>query len=521
MKKNAKLIILLYSMLFAAVSCIMLILNTTADKFGINSLRNFDYGWEMHIDKDNMTLDYNRVIDESMLGKTVMFYSYDSFIDVTVDGETIYKYGHSSMICKSPSSVYHLVTIPVDGLGKQMNINIRTVYDSKYKIDYHFEIGDSGSIVILMLYREGFDILINFVISIFGIILFILAVCQYKYIKKSTSSLYLGLLAIFFVIWTNCSLFLDQILIPFGVVQYFTYYISLMFMELTLICYIESLCDENFNDMVLLDCVMSVTLLVLQITGVYDFTESFWIFCIISSFIMVGTLIKFIRSKHKYVNKVSLISFMIFVATIIITAIWYLFNQVNGVPTTLIKFGFLIYLTVSFCIALKEVIQNLAEVKNSNELEKMAYTDALTGLPNRRKFIHDVMKHDLSDITLVSLDLNNLKYYNDTYGHDKGDELLVKAAHILKDVFDNVYRIGGDEFVALIVSATDGMMFAKQGELHTKCLAVNDFVLEIAVGYSTYKPNDEDYEDIMVRADRMMYRNKMTLKKMSKIKSVR
>lgn len=84
-------------------------------------------------------------------------------------------------------------------------------------------------------------------------------------------------------------------------------------------------------------------------------------------------------------------------------------------------------------------------------LENMAYSDELTGLSNRRKcdeVVEKLLDGD-ADFTLISMDLNLLKYYNDTYGHEKGDALLRSFASVLREAFPAalaIARVGGDEF---------------------------------------------------------------------------
>jgi diguanylate cyclase (GGDEF)-like protein len=93
------------------------------------------------------------------------------------------------------------------------------------------------------------------------------------------------------------------------------------------------------------------------------------------------------------------------------------------------------------------------------ELEKIAYTDELTGIWNRRLidiFIKRIHKNSCGVDVLMSLlllDIDNLKEYNDKYGHKAGDELICATAAGLKRCFrsyDVCGRIGGDEFAALL-----------------------------------------------------------------------
>lgn len=89
--------------------------------------------------------------------------------------------------------------------------------------------------------------------------------------------------------------------------------------------------------------------------------------------------------------------------------------------------------------------------------DRMAHTDNMTGLWNRRAYDEDmerVEKKDLpADAVYISADLNELKHCNDTLGHEAGDEMIRAAADGLKEFlnpYGKVYRIGGDEFAAMV-----------------------------------------------------------------------
>src|SRR5262249_4055964 len=96
-------------------------------------------------------------------------------------------------------------------------------------------------------------------------------------------------------------------------------------------------------------------------------------------------------------------------------------------------------------------------------LETESLSDELTGLHNRRGFLllaeqqlKAARRHPMPFV-LVFLDLDHLKFINDTFGHAEGDRALSQAAGIIRGCFRNsdiVARIGGDEFVAMVLHAT-------------------------------------------------------------------
>lgn len=96
--------------------------------------------------------------------------------------------------------------------------------------------------------------------------------------------------------------------------------------------------------------------------------------------------------------------------------------------------------------------------ESHRELRRHAWTDELTGAGNRRAFetmLRDTMARALEErrtISLMCLDIDNFKRYNDDYGHHAGDEVLRETAELLRTCVragDHVFRIGGDEFVVV------------------------------------------------------------------------
>ncbi len=106
-----------------------------------------------------------------------------------------------------------------------------------------------------------------------------------------------------------------------------------------------------------------------------------------------------------------------------------------------------------------EVVRDITEMKKMEKrLKYMAERDPLTNVFNRRQ-LEILLSHEISRVertgeplTLIYIDVDNLKEINDTFGHEKGDELLVKVAEALKNGLrksDIIARVGGDEFIVV------------------------------------------------------------------------
>jgi diguanylate cyclase (GGDEF)-like protein len=159
------------------------------------------------------------------------------------------------------------------------------------------------------------------------------------------------------------------------------------------------------------------------------------------------------------------------------------------------------------------------------EMARQARTDPLTGLLNRRAFMEEIVRHmerldrEGQPGTLLFADLDGFKPVNDRLGHDVGDEVLLRAAHMLRDAVrptDLVARLGGDEF-ALWLNGADHMTAAERaeylcnelpGELR-KIVGENGPVPSVSVGIATREVGTlEPIDNLLHRADMAMYEAK-------------
>jgi diguanylate cyclase (GGDEF)-like protein len=145
----------------------------------------------------------------------------------------------------------------------------------------------------------------------------------------------------------------------------------------------------------------------------------------------------------------------------------------------------------------------------------------LTRCYNRNAYHNDTLPEKLHDgMLLVTFDLNNLKYYNDTFGHACGDQYLIDSVSIMQKIFEplgKLYRIGGDEFCVLIEPDVPCDMNQVLDDFTREENAYNEqseqIHLQVACGYAYYKAeHDVDLEETRERADILMYENKRALK---------
>ncbi len=167
----------------------------------------------------------------------------------------------------------------------------------------------------------------------------------------------------------------------------------------------------------------------------------------------------------------------------------------------------------------KPVVPNLLDIRirkvmDERRSQHLAITDGLTGLHNRRYFeerldeeIHRSRRYD-RPVSIIMIDIDFFKQFNDTCGHLKGDDVLSKLSHILQDhtrETDITARYGGEEFVMILPAtslekAVDDAVFKGEERIPAKKITVS-------LGVSCLTGDEGGY-DTLDRADRALYKSK-------------
>ena len=217
----------------------------------------------------------------------------------------------------------------------------------------------------------------------------------------------------------------------------------------------------------------------------------------------------FVKAVDRVVcRKLLIFSGIVFAGTVI-SAIYY---EIGVWPIAALA---VVYLYVS--------VQN---IKN-DEATLEAFRDSLTGLRNAASYRHYLFKVDerildgTAEFGVAVMDVTGLKTVNDIYGHDVGNELLVLCAKYICNTFRHspVFRVGGDEFVAIL----DGKDYGVRDDLVNEfvegmndlCLEVGDITIPvtISIGLAIHDHKREmHYADVFKIADRKMYEHKKAQK---------
>ena len=160
-----------------------------------------------------------------------------------------------------------------------------------------------------------------------------------------------------------------------------------------------------------------------------------------------------------------------------------------------------------------------------SDLNSLAYGDALTSVRNKSAFdihLREIQAritdpNDCPEFAVGIFDCDNLKTINDTYGHEKGDMYLKNSSHLICRVFQYspVFRIGGDEFAVILQNEEYRNRETLMQYFVEKSAEICAFAegpweeVRVAMGIAVYDPSvDHTVDDVIRRADRLMYKNK-------------
>ena len=162
-----------------------------------------------------------------------------------------------------------------------------------------------------------------------------------------------------------------------------------------------------------------------------------------------------------------------------------------------------------------------------DRMSDLAYTDSLTSVKSKTAYTEEVrrinanIENGFHQFGVVMFDLNGLKEINDTYGHDMGDLYIKNACKLICVTYKHspVYRIGGDEFIAIITGQdllnSEKLLFTfyqRMEEINQNAKIAGEKI-SVAAGMAIFRDGlDTTYQSVFKRADEKMYQNKVSIK---------
>lgn len=460
---------------------------------------------------------------------TLMFYSQHQTVVVEVDGKLLYTRSlKTDSILHTTGRNCEMVSVPEN--TRSILVTLTNCNLDKQVSDPVFYQGDGVHMFRHELLKAGIPMLLGIMNVALGILMltYWLFVHHWAYVSKSM--LYLGILTTdlgaWFCLETGSSILLSQnpvfhsyasrillLLLPIPFTMFVRHYLKAKDQYLCRI-------------FVWLDVAEIAVVLFLQLMDIRDLTQTLWM-----THVMIGLAVLYfiytICNKFYHHTATHALWICTIGSIILIGALFSdMYNYYQGAqdigPAG--RIAMLLFIVTLACDTAFVSLKEIDAGRRAALYRELAEKDLLTGCYNRNAYYEDTSRcKKLTNLLLFAFDLNNLKYYNDKFGHDCGDQYITDASHILRKIFSRygkLYRIGGDEFCVLIddhnTCDISHLICCLRKEESIYNASSRNIHLQISCGYAVFDPRtDADLDALQKRADQNMYENKKQLKTFS------
>ena len=468
------------------------------------------------------------------------FRSILSTVDIYLNDEQIYSFGHSyEAENKMLPKVHHFVSLPEGYEGKEVRIVITATENDAFSGFSPVTLGNEEDIGRSVAQDGRLALAIGVFLVMIGFVMVILAPMFIFTGNHDISIVFSGLLSMLLGLYILCFndlfwLFSDQ-----PAFYTFLEYVTLFCMPAAMMGFLTAAKQIPHKIVGILFWIINAGfalttafLHIFNIVHINYFVPWLHIIAIIEGIYIIAALIVADYKRYKNANEFAVVSRS--TTCLILGLIFFLGCAVVDI----IKFNFLKFISVGevnadisfmtvgafifiLCLILNyfyHCIEFISETNIKHELEGLAYSDSLTSLANRSKC--ELTMAELSGkYTILSIDLDHLKYTNDNYGHTEGDRLISGFSDILKNSFTDaslIGRMGGDEFIVILPfideSRTNRDLKCLEDLMNYHNSLKNSFKYSASYGLATSDEctvsNEATSQQVYLLADTRMYKMK-------------
>lgn len=471
----------------------------------------------------------------------LVLYTIHEDIEVFLDDVSVYQYGQEQYEAGTLVGYgYHFVNLPNDYAGKEVKVVCHIAVDNAYTRLQVPQICDGAKYLRQFVMDNKNDLAIDLFLLIFGLILMLVSVIFMASNKEFFKLLCAGSFSVGVAVWGLCN---HDLIILFTYeprVKTFMEFGALFCAPIPFIMYFWRDMHEYYDKVtriiydaiVVIQIVFTVTAYMMDLLNIVHLPEllvgEHLILCLVILFMGILSARDIIRHQFRYKALFFGMGVMLFAGILDIVRFnikkYVTFNEQRF--TSILGLGTLLFVMgqiVDFCSGISHVLYENAKTET---LEKLAYTDALTGISNRRRCEEELDRIDNEDKNygILAFDLNNLKHTNDSKGHEQGDLLITEFAKILERIFGEIAvvgRMGGDEFI-VIMADMDKIVLNTLLEKMKKQIEMTNEIhpeLHMSVAYGFCRKDEYkgmDVKAVYRKADARMYDMKLSMKYMEK-----
>lgn len=459
--------------------------------------------------------EYTFTLENIAPGDYLSIYLVHQYAQISLDGEPIYNLLPKLNSRTGKSAGCNIISIPlsVEDENKEVKAVITPAYDIATNGTVTFIIAPPIHLMSIFLKSDLPKFIIAGLCLILGITMIVVQLFLiFRKRTKSWDIFYLGNFTLLLGIWKFfdvplISLLFDNNTKALSYISIGAMYISVIPMTLYVRDHAPYKNRMQMTAAALISSAASLIALALQLTNIMDLREGLLVFqCVIvlNAVNIITVFVSSLKQNQSQHSKLVFIFTIPFAAALLADIIT--FYNSNGITSVTFTAMMLLVYSVTFFI------------RSMIDINKKAFVDIHTGLYNKN-YWDLILDEDWNCETagIIVIDINNLKYVNDTYGHDAGDKLIYDFSKILSRVVlePNVLcRWGGDEFTCLIRNAAKQTLENSCNELANLVAAYNSsnkspIKIYYAIGYalSSEFPN-QTKQDLVHVADSRMYENK-------------
>lgn len=533
-KKNCSLLIILVAALITVLTM------AAADALSINKIDSeenarFKAAWSYsvdggefhtvelpHIEKGEINSSVmlkNTLPQETIKGATVLLRTSQQNVEVFVAGELVYR-DFDDVKPPVPSSAYHFARMPENAAGKEITVELSSPYSRYAGCMNEIFIGSKASNVFFLLREGSFRFIIGIVILMVGLLLTLM----FLFAKEHINTLGITYLGAFFAsagFWVTAESKLLQFIIPHPLAISNASVFALTLLPVFVGLYYYS--TQPGKLMRTGKAINAVTFLVSLSVGIIAIASPMLTVALFPAYLVAigmcmlavcGWIIADGAVKKRKAS-ISVLGIAMFSVFGLAELVFYLSDVKTYNRSNLMTLGLLVFCVMLFIDLAQNFMRVNKDAVRVKTLTVLAYTDSLTGLPNRTAFLEKMANANAenSHVLMGMFDVNYLKQTNDSMGHLVGDALIRHSVKAIKSSIreeDELYRIGGDEF-ATIIEHDGGLRLSKLEKRLTHVMEKENqkalsYRLSIAYGFAEFTAGrDKNLFETLALADKNMY----------------
>lgn len=469
------------------VAIVSIFPNNDAVPINNEKTESFNEGWALKNTGGEITLPYilktvaKDTVEISKIlpnefeqsNPTLSFHSSLQTVTVKVDESVIYTYCENpdAYFDVQPPPAWHIIRLAPDMVGKTLSITYSSPFDNYAGVLNDIELGTKYANTSSFMGSHLFSIVLCLIIFTFGLFAMIICMFAHNKVADLNQLLYVGIASLLIAIWSVCETKTMQIFTGNVQAIMFITFLSIMLFPIPVLLFFR----KNFggkirmlyNIMLGIFSLYFTIIVTLQIFSVANFNDYFVFLLILIGIMLLlifSSLIVIYRQNKTLQNKMSIIAVSILLVFSSIDMYRYFFKNLAltsySDTSMFARIGIMAMLFILGYSSIRQILVYYSENSKAEIYKMLAHTDSMSGLKNRAYLSEIYPLHfqnaakQQTPFSLIMVDIDNFKNYNDHYGHNAGDEVIQSVATVLQteaEIFGGMaIRYGGEEFLVVL-----------------------------------------------------------------------